>query len=84
MIASVTKNEMERIRDNRCFAVKDNKTGEYFIGYNKWDKQLRKAKLYHSYKFAKEIYNDVRFIERETVIVRVDIYEAGECDYEDF
>ena len=30
-----------------AYAIKD-KNGFYYIGYNQWDKQLRKAKLYHS------------------------------------
>ena len=68
------------IRDE-AFAVKD-RDGYYFIGYNKWDNQLRKAKLYHSYKYAKETCDDVRFIERDTFIVRVQIFENGEVDYE--
>jgi hypothetical protein len=70
----------ETIRDN-TFAVKD-RDGFYFIGYNKWDKQIRKAKLYHSYKYAKETCDDIRFIERDTYIVRVDICEIGECEYD--
>ena len=68
--------------DDFVFAVKD-REGCYFIGYNKWDKQLRKAKLYHSYKYAKEIRDDIRFIERDTFIVRVRITELDECNYED-
>lgn len=68
--------------DDFAFAVKD-REGYYFIGFNKWDKQLRKAKLYHSYKHAKETRDDVRFIERDTFIVRVRITELEECCYED-
>lgn len=68
--------------DDFIFAVKD-REGYYFIGYNRWDKQLRKAKLYHSYKYAKEIRDDIRFIERDTFIVRVRITELDECNYED-
>lgn len=63
------------------FAAKD-KDGYYFIGNNQWDKQLRKAKLYRSYKWAQDIQNDTRFIERDIVIVRVRIYEYCECDCE--
>ena len=29
-------------------------TGEYYCGLNKFDKQLRKAKIYHSKKWAEE------------------------------
>lgn len=68
--------------DDFVFAIKD-REGYYFIGFNKWDKQLRKAKLYHSYKYAKETRDDVRFIERDTFIVRVRITELEECCYED-
>lgn len=68
--------------DDFAFAVKD-REGYYFIGFNKWDKQLRKAKLYHNYKYAKETRDDVRFIERDTFIVRVRITELEECCYED-
>ena len=65
------------------FVVKDRKTNEYFIGYNKWNTQLRKAKLYHSYEYAKQTRDDIRFIERDTCIVKVKIWEECELDYED-
>ena len=68
--------------DDFAYAVKD-RDGYYFIGFNKWDKQLRKAKLYHSYNYAKETRDDVRFIERDTFIVRVRIWELEECCYDD-
>ena len=68
--------------DDFAFAVKD-REGYFFIGYGKWDKQIRKAKLYHSYNYAKEVRDDVRFMERNTFIVRVRIMELDECDYED-
>lgn len=68
----------DEIRDS-VLAVKDS-NGYYFIGNNKWDKQLRKAKLYHSYKYAKEIVEDIRFIEHDTFIVRVDIIEGNVLD----
>lgn len=45
------------------------------LGLTNGDKQLRKAKLYHSYKYAKETRDDARFIERDTFIVRVRITE---------
>ena len=68
--------------DDFVFAIKD-REGYYFIGFNKWDKQLLTAKLYHSDKYAKETRDDVRFIERDTFIVRVRITELEECCYED-
>lgn len=65
---------------SQVFAIKD-KNDCYFIGYNQWDKQLRKAKFYNSYKYAMEIVEDIRFIEHETYLVRVNIVELGEVDY---
>lgn len=63
------------------FAVKD-RNGFYYIGMNKWDKQVRKATLYRQYKYAKEMCDDIRFIERDTYIVRIRIMELDEVDYE--
>lgn len=57
-----------------AFAVKD-KDGNYFIGYNQWDKQVRKAKLYHSFEYAMKTRDDVRFKDREAHIVQVQIEE---------
>ena len=60
------------------FVIKDINTNEYFIGYNQWNKQLRKAKIYTSYNYAVEIREDIRFIERDTKIFRVEIKELDE------
>ena len=68
-------------KDNDCFAVKS-KDNLYFCGYNHWDKQLRKAKLYHWYRMAKEIMDDSRFIEYEPYIIHVTIVEDGIADYD--
>ena len=70
---------MNRNNDDFVYAVKDN-DGYYFIGYNRWDKQIRKARLYRSYKYAKETMEDTRFIARGTFMVRVRITEIGEED----
>ena len=70
------------ISDTGCFAVKT-RSGEYFCGYNVWDTQLRKAKLYHKYNMAKDIRDDIRFIEKDTFIVRVSVYENEEVNYDD-
>ena len=75
------RNAIQADRDNDCFAVKS-KDNLYFCGYNQWDKQLRKAKLYHWYRMAKEIAEDTRFMEREPYIVHVSIVENGVADYE--
>ena len=65
-----------------CMAVKD-RDGFYFCGYNQWDKQIRKAKLYHQYRMAKETRDDTRFMEHDTHIVRVRITELEEVNYDD-
>lgn len=64
----------------QVFAVKD-KDDFYYIGYNQWDKQIRKAKLYVSYKQAERMADDERFFERECYLVRVDIVEVCKLDY---
>ena len=56
------------------YAIK-NDNDEYFIGYGKWDKQVRKAKLYHAIKWAEEVMNDSRFDGLKLKIVKVIIYE---------
>lgn len=66
---------------DEAFAIKD-RDGYYFIGNKQWDKQLRKAKMYHSYKYAKDICDDIRFIERDTFIVTVRIVELHEVNYD--
>lgn len=58
-----------------CFAIKD-ANGFYWCGLNYWDKQLRKAKLYNSIKWATEVKNDSRFRSKMLRIVSVEIYEV--------
>lgn len=58
-----------------AYAVKD-KNGFYYIGYNQWDKQLRKAQLYHSIFYANQIKENNKIISREPFIVKVTIKEV--------
>lgn len=60
-----------------CFAIKS-KDKEYYCGYNQWDKQLRKAKLYRDIKMAEQIKNDERFTDKECDTVFVHISEVDE------
>ena len=60
--------------NDTVYAVKD-KDDFYFIGYNQWDKQVRKARLYRSYKLAQATVNDYRFAKRNPFIVKVKIME---------
>lgn len=71
---------MKENNRSQVFAIKD-KNDHYYIGYNKWDKQLRKAKLYTSYKHAQQIVDDVRFIEHESYLVKIDIVDLGKVEY---
>lgn len=63
------------MKDNG-YVVKDSISKEYFCGYNTWDKQLRKAKIYHSTRYANETLNDKRFRNRTMKIVEVEIKEV--------
>ena len=58
-----------------AYTIKD-KNGFYYIGYNQWDKQLRKAQLYHSIFYANQIKEDNRFISKGLSIVKVSIEEV--------
>lgn len=58
------------------YIVKDSITKEYFCGFNKWDKQLRKANIYHSVKYANATVEDSRFSNRTMSIVKVEIREV--------
>lgn len=57
------------------FAIKD-KNDLFYCGYNTWDKQLRKAKIYTSFKMAVKMRDDIRFIEHDSFIITVDIIEG--------
>ena len=59
-----------------CFAIKDS-NGLYWCGLNYWDKQLRKAKLYKSIKWATEVKNNSRFRGKTLSIVSVEIHEVN-------
>lgn len=64
--------------DDLCFAIKDD-NGFYYCGLNKWDKQLRKAQLFHSFKWAKEARDNPKWTAISgTKIVRVRIFEVDE------
>ena len=60
-----------------AYAVKS-KNGLYYAGFNKWEDQIRKAKLYHQTRYAQEIIDDRRFVEHEATIVKIEICEVEE------
>lgn len=51
--------------------IKDMKTNEYYAGFNNWDKQLRKAKIYHSKRYANDVLVDSRFSNRKLVLINI-------------
>ena len=63
-------------------------TGAYYCGYSNIDKQLRKAKIYHSLQYAqaamKSLKESVQFRNFEFILVKVKVLEvtgdAGKTD----
>ena len=57
-------------------------TGAYYCGYSYIDKQLRKAKIYHSLKYAqdaiKSLKESAQFRNFEFIIVKVEVREVNE------
>jgi hypothetical protein len=57
-------------------------TGAYYCGYNNIDGQLRKAKIYHSLRYAqdaiKSLQKSERFRNFEFIIINVEIREVKE------
>ena len=60
--------------DDICFAIK-NEYGYYYCGLKKWDKQLRKAQLFHSFKYAVAVRDNPDYAAVGTHIVKVRIFE---------
>lgn len=48
---------MQIVNDNGQVIYNIN-TNEYFCGLNQWDKQLRKAKIYHSDRYINDAIKD--------------------------
>lgn len=57
-------------------------TGAYYCGYSYIDKQLRKAKIYHSLQYAqaaiKSLKESTKFRNFEFIIVKVEVREVSE------
>ena len=45
--------------------------GTYWCGFNKWDKQLRKAKVFHSLKYANEVHSRFNALKLKNVEIRI-------------
>lgn len=63
--------------DDICFAIKD-RNDMYYCGLKKWDKQLRKAQLFHSFKYAVAVRDNPDKAAVGTKIVSVCISEMGD------
>ena len=47
--------------------------GTYWCGLNTWDKQLRKAKVFHSLKYANEVAERYKWLKLRNVEIRMEI-----------
>lgn len=47
--------------------------GTYWCGFNKWDKQLRKAKVFQSLKYANELHRRFDALKLKNVEIRIDL-----------
>lgn len=41
--------------DKKMYVIQNTDVGTFYCGLQYWDKQLRKAKIYHSLKFVRDI-----------------------------
>ena len=67
----------EKPQDDICFAIKD-ENGYFYCGLNKWDKQLRKSQLFHSFKYAVAVRDSDKWEAIGVKIVKVRIFEMEE------
>jgi hypothetical protein len=63
------------------YAIKD-ENGEYYYGYIHWGEQLRKAQFYSTYEVAAQSQDSIRWMDRDTRIVRIRIEEVDEYNPE--
>lgn len=47
----------------------------YWCGHNTWDKQLRKAKVFHSLKYANEVAERYKWLKLRNVEIRMEIVQ---------
>ena len=43
--------------EKKMYVIQSGDDGMFYCGMRYWDKQLRKAKIYHSLSFAKDVVN---------------------------
>ena len=49
---------MTPITQDNGIVILDTENKTYYCGLNTWDKQLRKAKIYHQERYANDLIND--------------------------
>lgn len=62
--------------EKRMYVIQAEDDGQFWCGLNKWDKQLRKAKIYHSLQYARDI--AIAFEECRCKVLEVSMSIIGE------
>ena len=57
----------------RMYVVFCENDGTYWCGLNTWDKQLRKAKVFHSLKYANEVHRRYKELKLKNVEIRMEL-----------
>ena len=63
----------------RMYVIQDADDGMFFCGMRYWDKQLRKAKIYHSLSYARDIVD--AYNKCNCKILEVSLTVIGEVKY---
>ena len=61
------------IMQKKMYVVFCENDGTYWCGLNKWDKQVRKAKVFHSLKYANEVHSRFNALKLKNVEIRIEL-----------
>lgn len=64
--------------EKKMYVIRDVDDGMFYCGMRHWDKQLRKAKIYHSLSFARDVAK--AYEECNCKILEVTMSIVGEVD----
>lgn len=64
--------------EKKMYVIQSGIDGTFYCGMRYWDKQLRKAKIYHSLSFARDVAN--AYEECNCKILEVTMSIVGEVD----
>lgn len=59
--------------DKKMYVVYCEDDGTYWCGLNTWDKQLRKAKVFHWLKYANEVHDRFKELKLKNVEIRMEL-----------